>query len=190
MQFATTQLQGRSQAHNVRWHHCQGCQLCSTRDNVVLWRGYVPCDVVLLEDAPDRISSAEGYPHTGETKDLISTLIKQSQFESDWKFRWALSSMVSCRPTDDRGNNRPPSQQETDLCGPRLREFLALAQPKLVVLLGKDAAKVWDKGMSYPTVTTFHPSEILNTTDSEKAQRLMCSVADIVCAIEVHELAP
>jgi uracil-DNA glycosylase family 4 len=61
-------------------------------------------------------------------------------FGKDNSFRWCVTNAVLCLPYDN-GAIRNPTSEEIRQCNPRLGEFIAIAEPKLIVWMGLHANK-------------------------------------------------
>jgi uracil-DNA glycosylase len=64
--------------HEVSWFDCQLCQLCQTRKKVVLFRGYLPCDILFIGEAPGEGEDAIGYPFIGEAGKYFDKLLNSA----------------------------------------------------------------------------------------------------------------
>ena len=121
-----------------------------------------------------------GYPFVGRAGKLLDKWIKESmdfhfiranmppfiatkekQVADDSYFSYAITNLVLCRPCDGPAKpNRAPTGVEVANCYTRLREFVKIANPRALVLVGRPAtvhAPRWD----VPTLEIVHPSHIL-----------------------------
>lgn len=83
--------------------------------------------------------------------------------------RFAVTNILACVPRDDCDEIRPPTKKEAEACRPRLTEYMRLAQPKLVVLLGKSAGKYYppeNEFQSIRRIQVTHPSAFLRNQDT------------------------
>lgn len=120
--------------HVEKWRDCQLCPLAAQRANIVLARGTVPCDVLFVGEAPGASEDALGLPFVGPAGQLLDQII---QYAVPANITYALTNLVCCFPAEAkaRGENEP-ELAEIKACRPRLREFIALCRPKLVVCVG------------------------------------------------------
>ena len=90
----------------------------------------------------------------------------------------ALTNLVACFPRNAKtiGENEPEYDEILE-CQPRLIEFVNLAQPKLIVCVGKLAANYVDHGDTVTCVDIDHPAYILRMSI---AQRQMATQKCIV----------
>lgn len=61
-----------------RWKGCTTCELHATRQKVVLARGEVPCDVLLIGEAPGMAEDTIGIPFVGPAGQLLDKIIDQA----------------------------------------------------------------------------------------------------------------
>ena len=96
---------------------CRGCALADTRTNVVFGDGSETAEIMLIGEGPGQTeawTACHGAPHSD-----------------------VWSQEGSYRP-----QNRDPLNVEQDACIGYLRRQAALVQPKIIVCLGRIAAKV------------------------------------------------
>lgn len=161
--------QTKYQRHVAAWKDCTRCTLSHARQRVVFARGQVPADVVFLGEAPGSSEDALGIPFRGPAGHLLDGIAAsafgpvQDDRQADGRdpLRWCFYNLVGCIPVDDEGAKGSPEPPEIKACRPRLEEFLAIARPKLVVLVGALAEKHagWLTGVK--TVAIRHPAWIL-----------------------------
>ncbi|MEA2647755.1 MAG: uracil-DNA glycosylase [Candidatus Binataceae bacterium] len=117
-----------------------GCARCpalvKSRSRVVPGDGEVPADVAFVGLAPGRFGGDRtGIPFSGDRSgDLLRRMIQRTNLR-----RVFITNVVRCNPRDARGRNRDPDALEIANCRSHLQAELALAQPRLVVALGRIA---------------------------------------------------
>lgn len=132
--------------HVARWRDCRECELCSNRKNIVLARGIIPADVVFVGEAPGPSEDVLGSPFVGPAGKLLDRLISEAGWNvSDHgvsPVRYAFTNLVACIPKDDQGSKwgEPPKDAILS-CAPRLRDFIEVCRPKLIVAVGQLAEK-------------------------------------------------
>lgn len=128
-------------SHVDKWKTCTACGYCESRKNVVLARGQLPCDVLFIGEAPGNSEDVIGQPFVGPAGRLLDQLIEEAA--GDVALRKAFTNLVGCIPKDSRSSskNKEPSQEAIEACSERLSELVHLADPKMIVLVGKQAAK-------------------------------------------------
>jgi uracil-DNA glycosylase len=166
--------------HVAKWKDCTRCPLHEQRDRIVLARGQLPCDVLFVGEAPGASEDAQGVPFWGPAGKLLDQIVERALPEGT---PWAMTNLVACFPRWAKlaGENEP-EHAEILACQPRLDEFTALAQPKLVVRVGALAQSYF-----YSTVQGFtmcdivHPAHILRNMPA--AQKHM---ATLKCIVQVR----
>jgi DNA polymerase len=55
---------------------CQRCELCQTRNHVVFGQGPVPCDIMLIGEAPGADEDEQGIPFVGRAGQLLTKILE------------------------------------------------------------------------------------------------------------------
>ncbi len=113
---------------------CTQCQLCSTRHNVVFGVGARDADVMFIGEGPGEQEDLQGIPFVGPAGKLLDDMLSIIDLNRDNCY---IANIVKCRPP----RNRDPQEGEQDACIGYLRNQVALIQPKIIVCLGRIAAK-------------------------------------------------
>lgn len=160
------------QQHIQRWSSCERCNLQHCRSRVVLARGQLPCDVLLIGEAPGESEDAIGEPFVGPAGKLLDSIVAASLPP---KTRCCFTNVVACIPRDEEWQKvSKPDPAELAACLPRLKELVKMARPKLVVLVGVEAAKwVNVQGSALgltgtPSVEIHHPAYVLRLPDVQR----------------------
>ena len=114
--------------------NCNRCGLCETRKNVVFGVGNRQADVMFVGEGPGEQEDLQGEPFVGPAGHLLDDMM--SIIDLDRKNCY-IANIVKCRPP----HNRDPLETEQDACIVYLRNQVALIQPKIIVCLGRVAAK-------------------------------------------------
>ena len=114
---------------------CTRCGLCETRHNVVFGVGNVNADVMFVGEGPGEQEDLRGEPFVGPAGKLLDDML--SIIDIDRGSNCYIANIVKCRPP----RNRDPLETEQDACIGYLRNQVALIQPKIIVCLGRIAAK-------------------------------------------------
>lgn len=150
--------------HVNKWRDCQLCPLAQQRSNIVLARGTVPCDVLMVGEAPGASEDALGQPFVGPAGHLLDDIVERALPTG---VRYAMTNLVCCFPREAkaRGDNEP-EPGEIRACHPRLVEFIGIARPRLVVCVGSLAGDwighdAYGKVRGATVVQILHPAFIL-----------------------------
>jgi len=128
------------QQHVQDWSGCQRCELSRTRHRVVLGKGQVPCDVLLIGEAPGHSEDAIGEPFVGPSGQLLDVIVKQSVPAG---IRLAYTNLIACIPLGEDGiKTHDPPVEAIEACKLRLTGFIHLANPRLIVCVGT-VARDW-----------------------------------------------
>ena len=150
-------------------HSCTGCGLCETRHNVVFGVGREDTDVLFVGEGPGEQEDLQGEPFVGPAGKLLDDML--SILDLDRTSNCYIANIVKCRPP----RNRDPLETEQEACIGYLRNQVALIKPKIIVCLGRIAAKKlidpdfritrqhgqWFKRGDFWMMATFHPSALL-----------------------------
>ena len=130
------------QDHVKKWKNCQACDLCHGRGRIVLARGSIPCQVLFIGEAPGPSEDALGRPFIGPAGKELDRIIASVAIALGGLPSLAFTNLVACIPKDDDNNKfGEPPKPAIEACAGRLNEFVRLCQPKLIVCVGKLAAK-------------------------------------------------
>lgn len=114
---------------------CQKCELCRTRHNVVFGVGTETADILFVGEGPGEQEDLSGIPFVGPAGKLLDDML--SIIDLSRERNCYIANIVKCRPP----RNRDPQEGEQDACIDYLRNQVALIQPKIIVCLGRIAAK-------------------------------------------------
>ncbi len=113
---------------------CTKCSLYQTRSNVVFGVGRKNADVMFIGEGPGEQEDRKGEPFVGAAGKLLDDMLSIIDLG---RHNCYIANVVKCRPP----GNRDPKDEEQDACIDYLRNQVALIQPKIIVCLGRVAAK-------------------------------------------------
>mgnify|MGYP003294294449 FL=1 len=148
---------------------CTDCGLCETRHNVVFGVGNESADVMFVGEGPGEQEDLKGEPFVGPAGKLLDDML--SILDLDRSSNCYIANIVKCRPP----RNRDPMETEQEACIGYLRNQVSLIRPKIIVCLGRIAAKKliddgfritrqhgqWFKRGDFWMMATYHPSALL-----------------------------
>ena len=177
---------GAFQTHKDKWSGCQRCDLHQARTRVVLARGKLPADILFIGEAPGASEDVLGKPFVGPAGKLLDRMIKDATARLD--LRVAITNLICCIPKDKGSKIGEPPPEAIKACKPRLKEFVRIASPKLVVLVGKLARC---QGLdvvpaNLPLCTIAHPAYLLRLEIARRGlaiQRETITLSDNVEAV-------
>ena len=171
---------------------CARCALCKTRKGVVMGRGDRQGDWMLVASSPSRGEEREGRALGGEQGRLLDNMLKAIDLDAEKNVY--ITHLLKCRPLDDAGQERLPSESEAAACRPYFERERELLQPRTIVTLGQMAAagilpgekpvrgKVRQLGEA-AVLATFHPDMLLR---DETGQAKARAWADLCLAASTH----
>lgn len=147
---------------------CTRCGLCETRHNVVFGVGPRNADVMFVGEGPGEQEDLQGEPFVGAAGKLLDDMLSIVDLNRENCY---IANIVKCRPP----RNRDPLETEQDACIVYLRNQVALIQPKIIVCLGRVAAKrlidpeyritrehgTWTNKNGVWMTAIYHPSALL-----------------------------
>ena len=152
----------RIQKHKNRWKDCQLCPLSEKRYKVVLYRGNIPSDVLLISEAPGQSEDVIGKPFVGPAGSVLDNIMLSARaMPGTPHFTFSVTSIVSCIPLDVEGTIRQPHKLEVIACQDRLIEYIDIANPSLIVTLGKVSKNKFPPQLDTPIKSLIHPAAIL-----------------------------
>ncbi len=114
---------------------CKKCPLWETRTNVVFGVGRQDAEVLFIGEGPGENEDLQGEPFVGRGGKLLDDMLRIIGL--DRKENIYIANIVKCRPPQ----NRDPLNTEQEACIDWLRAQYRLIKPKVVVCLGRIAAK-------------------------------------------------
>ncbi|MBQ3251802.1 MAG: uracil-DNA glycosylase [Oscillospiraceae bacterium] len=113
---------------------CRSCRLSQTRTNVVFGVGCTEADVMFVGEGPGEQEDLKGEPFVGAAGRLLDDMLAIIDLD---RTNCYIANIVKCRPP----GNRDPQDDEQDACIGFLRNQVELIQPKMIICLGRVAAK-------------------------------------------------
>ena len=113
---------------------CSKCELSCTRTNVVFGVGAKDAKIMFIGEGPGEQEDLQGEPFVGPAGKLLDDMLAILDLD---RSNCYIANIVKCRPP----HNRDPYDNEQDACIDYLRNQVALVQPRVIVCLGRIAAK-------------------------------------------------
>lgn len=155
--------------HLLKWDGCKLCTLHCNRDEIVFFRGTVPCDILFIGEGPGESENAIGKPFVGPAGKQLDLLIKTTFEDTDHDPSIGITNLVCCLPFVPGEDIKPPNATQITACSRRLEELINIAKPKLLVALGKVPAKYLDRlNTKLKIVKLTHPSWLLRLSSDEE----------------------
>ena len=163
--------------------NCTACKLRSGCKQTVFGAGDERADWLFVGEGPGADEDARGEPFVGQAGKLLDSMLAAVKLKRGVNVY--IANIVKCRPP----GNRTPQADEIAQCLPYLVRQIKLAQPKLIVALGKTAAATLlgrdatladlrGKAHDYhgiPLIITYHPAYLLRAPlEKAKAWQDFC----------------
>jgi len=151
---------------------CTWCKLAASRNNVVFGVGEKTADIMLVGEGPGEQEDKLGEPFVGAAGQFLDDMLSIIDLNRNNVY---IANIVKCRPP----HNRDPQPDEENACIGFLMNQIALVKPKIVVCLGRVAARrliredfrvtaehgMWFEKNGIQYIGTYHPSALLRDTD-------------------------
>ena len=148
--------------------NCRGCALAETRHHVVFGDGALDAEVLFIGEGPGQQEDEQGVPFVGRAGQFLDDMMEMIGLD---RSKFYITNIVKCRPPQ----NRDPLNVEQDACIGWLRQQTALLRPKIIVCLGRIAAKAiikedfkitaehgqWFQRNGVQMTAIYHPSALL-----------------------------
>ena len=148
---------------------CTRCGLCQSRHNVVFGVGNEQAQILFVGEGPGEQEDLRGEPFVGAAGKLLDDMM--CIIDLDRHRNCYIANIVKCRPP----MNRDPMENEQDACIGFLENQIALIRPKIIVCLGRVAAKrlidpeyritrqhgTWTEKDGVWMTAIYHPSALL-----------------------------
>ena len=113
---------------------CTKCGLCRTRKNVVFGVGNQNADIMFVGEGPGEQEDLQGIPFVGAAGKLLDDMLSIIDID---RTNCYIANIVKCRPP----RNRDPEEMEQEACIDYLFRQIELVNPKVIICLGRVAAK-------------------------------------------------
>lgn len=177
--------------------NCLNCRLGKSRIKAVFGEGNPKARIMFVGEGPGYDEDRAGMPFVGKAGQLLTKIIQAIKFTREDVY---IANIVKCHPMSDpskpemRGNDRPPSEDETAACLPYLLEQIDIIKPEVICTLGNSAAKTLlrteetisrIRGKIFEfrgrkLIPTFHPAALLRNpnlkADVWKDMKLMVAI--------------
>lgn len=151
---------------------CTRCGLCETRHNVVFGVGDRRTNILFVGEGPGEQEDLKGEPFVGPAGQLLDDMLSIIDLD---RSNCYIANIVKCRPP----RNRDPLETEQEACIGYLRQQIQLIQPRIIVCLGRIAAKAliredfritrehgtWTQKDGIWMTAIYHPSALLRDVD-------------------------
>ncbi|MFN3294846.1 MAG: uracil-DNA glycosylase [Gemmobacter sp.] len=160
----------------------EGCALKRTATSLVFADGAAGAPLMVVGEAPGREEDLQGRPFVGPSGQLLDRMLAAIGLDRTAVY---ITNILPWRPPGDR----TPTPQEMAVCLPFLERHVALAAPRLLLLVGGTAAKTvlnrsegitklrgswasyappgW-QGPPIPALPTFHPAYLLRNPQAKR----------------------
>ncbi|WP_170474801.1 uracil-DNA glycosylase [Ruegeria arenilitoris] len=135
-----------------------------------------PCSpVMIIGEAPGRDEDREGKPFVGRAGQLLDRML--AAIDLDRTKNVYITNVLPWRPPQ----NRDPKPEEIGMMGPFLERHVALAKPKVLVVMGNISCQAvlgkrgitrlrgqWNQAFDLPVLPMFHPAYLLRQPQMKK----------------------
>lgn len=90
--------------------------------------------ILIIPEAPGEEEDLRGTQLVGRVGKFTRQVLDDMDLDLDRDF-WKINA-VNCRPTDKKGENRPPTGLEINACRPRVWQAIKEVKPKIIIPMG------------------------------------------------------
>jgi uracil-DNA glycosylase family 4 len=138
---------------------CSRCMLSSTRRMIVLGRGKLPADILVLGEAPGKTEDLIGQAFIGPAGKLLDQMLSEAGLSSQNIY---FTNTILCHPTDKLGGtDRVPKEEEVLHCMANVNTLIQLCSPRVIIIAGAIPDRYYGKTTVCPIIKIQHPSFIL-----------------------------
>jgi DNA polymerase len=159
----------------ARFEHCA---LKRGARNLVFSDGTPGADVMIVGEAPGRDEDREGRPFVGRAGQLLDRMLEAIDMgRGNQQNPVYITNVLPWRPPQ----NRDPSPEEIAMMRPFLLRHIALANPKVLVIMGNISAQAllgkrgitrlrgaWTEAAGLPALPMFHPAYLLRQPTAKR----------------------
>lgn len=173
---------------------CKACDLYKTRTHPVFGVGNRQADLLVVGEAPGANEDKQGEPFVGRGGQLLTSMLQAIGLPREEIY---IANILKSRPP----NNRDPLPEEVTACTPYLLRQIALIKPKLILAVGRIAARYllntneamtvlrgreFKYGITQvPLLVTYHPAYLLRSPrEKGKAWQDMKLVAQLLSRVK------
>ena len=151
------------------------CELKRGARNLVFSDGVPGARVMIVGEAPGRDEDREGRPFVGRAGQLLDKMLAAIGLSRDESVY--ITNVLPWRPPQ----NRDPKPEEIAMMQPFLHRHIALAEPKLLVIVGNHACQAllgkrgitrlrgaWTEAQGKPAIPIFHPAYLLRNPAAKR----------------------
>jgi uracil-DNA glycosylase len=174
---------------------CTRCKLGRERTHLVFGTGNPDAVLAFVGEAPGADEDVQGEPFVGAAGQLLNKMIEAMGFDRSDVF---ICNVLKCRPP----RNRDPEPDEIAACEPFLGQQIAAVRPRVIVALGRFAARVLcpevtsimrQRGTlhSYqgiPVMPTYHPSFLLR--EPPRKREAWADLLQVLAVLKGYGIAP
>lgn len=136
--------------------------------------------IVIVGEAPGIQENKTGLPFVGQSGYIIDRELKKLDLSRDDIY---ITHAVKCRPTNDEGKTRAPSEDEIIDCAPLVKDEIGIVKPKVILAMGRTAIKslvgipsinrAINQGemeaLGAVIIPTYHPAALLHGSEADAA---------------------
>ena len=166
----------------------KGSNLANLTKKIVVGRGNLDAQIVVIGEAPGAKEEELGKPFVGRSGKLLDQLLRNAGF--DIRQDVYFCNVIKCRPP----KNRRPTKSEIQENLPWLIQQIKLVNPKIIVLVGATASETilknkcpisiirgkwidWEGRLVMPI---FHPAYLLRNQSKEEGTPMSLTKSDFL----------
>lgn len=175
---------------------CRNCDLYKNATQVVFGKGSVRSKIMIVGEQPGHMEDLAGEPFVGPAGQLLKSCMAKAEMSDTMVY---LTNAVKHfkfhkTTTGKRRLHDKPNMGEVHACHPWLEKEMEMLKPKIILALGLTAARsvlnrpavlnkergtvLKELPSGEAVILSWHPSAILRSYDSEKAEKMKQQLID------------
>ena len=127
-----------------------------TNGKIVFGRGTDNPKIVFIGEAPGQEENKIGLPFVGRSGKLLDRWTEELELKNEF----TIINVVPIIPLNNEGGIRPPTEEEINYFLPITEKYLELLNPKVIILLGRSAASIFDKNLNVGEIKHYKKSKL------------------------------
>jgi len=164
---------------------CRKCPTDIWKHNklVVLGSGPIPARLMFIGEAPGRTEDLQGKPFVGQAGKVLDNILRQVGLKRHEVY---ITNIVKCRPINEKGGNRRPTEDEVTTCSAYLETEIEQVNPLVICSLGGTALSYF---LPHTKISTVH-GKTLQWNDGHGKTRTLIPLYHPAVAIYNRSMLP
>jgi uracil-DNA glycosylase family 4 len=124
--------------HHNNCNNCKQCNIHNGTPKKILFKGSVPCDILIIGEGPNNEDAAQEIPFSEMGGLELQKQLRDAREIVGNDPAIGYTNALKCIPQTN-GKYRKPKASEISNCSPHLLEFLLICKPRVIITAGRTA---------------------------------------------------